>query len=144
MGLKENIKNKRLEQNYTLEEVAKKVGVSKQTIQRYESGVIGNIPSDKIEKIAIALNTTPAALMGWTTHDFLLSSLDNSFKESSTITTESYDPNSKKRLLAYFDYLNTYYTKLTSENQKKVIEFTKKLLDLQNFESTTLNSKETK
>lgn len=65
MGLKENIKRKRLELNLTLEEVAKQLSVSKPTLQRYESGVISNIPSDKIEKLAEILNTTPAILMGW-------------------------------------------------------------------------------
>lgn len=65
-GLKENIKQKRLENKMTLEELANKVGVSRQTIQRYESGIISNIPSDKIESMAKALDTTPAYLMGWT------------------------------------------------------------------------------
>lgn len=65
MGLKENLKNKRLELNLTLEEVAKQLSISKPTLQRYESGVISNIPSDKIEKLAEILNTTPAILMGW-------------------------------------------------------------------------------
>lgn len=65
MGLKENIKSRRLELNMTLEDLALKVGTSRQTIQRYESGVIGNIPSDKIEKLAEALDTTPTNLMGW-------------------------------------------------------------------------------
>ena len=60
MGLKENIKSKRIERKMTLEDLAKSVGVSRQTIQRYESGVIGNIPSDKIELIARALDTSPA------------------------------------------------------------------------------------
>lgn len=69
MGIKENIKSKRAERQMTLEELAKQVGVSRQTIQRYESGVISNIPSDKIELIADALNTTPAYLMGWTDSD---------------------------------------------------------------------------
>ena len=59
--LNRNIKKARLQQNMTLDDVAKIVGVSRQTIQRYESGVIGNIPSDKIEKIAMALRTTPGA-----------------------------------------------------------------------------------
>lgn len=63
--LNENIKRARLQQKMTLDDVAKIVGVSRQTIQRYESGVIGNIPSDRIEKIAQALHTTPGALMGW-------------------------------------------------------------------------------
>lgn len=65
MGLKENIKKKRLEHGLTLEELAKNVGVSRQTIQRYESGIISNIPSDKIELMAKALQTTPSYLMGW-------------------------------------------------------------------------------
>ena len=38
---------------------------SRQTLSRYENGIIGNIPSDRIEKIAIALNVSPAQLMGW-------------------------------------------------------------------------------
>ena len=65
MSIGDNIKHKRLLKGYTLEELARKVETSRQTIQRYESGVILNIPSDKIEKIAIALDTTPAYLMGW-------------------------------------------------------------------------------
>lgn len=56
-------KKRRQEVHMTLEEVAKIVGVSRQTIQRYESGIIASIPSDKIEKLAIALRTTPAYLM---------------------------------------------------------------------------------
>lgn len=65
MGLKENIKNRRILLNLTLEDVSKKLSISKPTLQRYESGVISNIPSDKIEKLAIILETTPSCLMGW-------------------------------------------------------------------------------
>ena len=65
LTLKDNIKKYRLLIGFTLEELAIKVGVSRQTIQRYESGVINNIPSDNIEKIAFALKTTPSHLMGW-------------------------------------------------------------------------------
>lgn len=65
MPIKDNIKRYRKLSNMTLEELATKVGVSRQTIQRYESGVISNIPSDKIEKMAMALNVTPAHIMGW-------------------------------------------------------------------------------
>lgn len=65
MGLKENIKNRRLELNLTLDDVSKKLSISKPTLQRYESGVISNIPSDKIEKLAVILETTPSCLMGW-------------------------------------------------------------------------------
>lgn len=65
MSLGNNLKAARASARLTLEEVALQVGVSRQTIQRYESGVIGNIPSDKVEKLALVLNTTPAILMGW-------------------------------------------------------------------------------
>lgn len=64
-SLNENIKKARSASNKTLEDVAAIVGVSRQTIQKYESGVISNIPSDKVELLAKALDTTPAFLMGW-------------------------------------------------------------------------------
>ena len=66
MSIKDNIKNRRSELGLTLEEVAKLVGVSRQTIQKYENGIINNIPSDKIELLSYALRTTPAHIMGWT------------------------------------------------------------------------------
>lgn len=59
------IKTLRLALKYTLEELGVAVGVSKATIQRYETGIISNIPSDKIELLAKALQTSPAYLMGW-------------------------------------------------------------------------------
>jgi len=65
MPLKDNIKSCRIQKGLTLEELAQKVGVSRQTIQRYESGVISNIPSDNIEKMANALDISPGNLMGW-------------------------------------------------------------------------------
>ena len=65
MELKDRLRETRLERGMTLEGLAKAVGTSKQTIHRYETGAIANIPSDKIEAIAGALKTTPAYLMGW-------------------------------------------------------------------------------
>lgn len=65
MNIGERIKLKRLNRNQTLEDLGKAAGVSRATIQRYESGVITNIPSDKIEAIAKALRCSPAYLMGW-------------------------------------------------------------------------------
>lgn len=65
MSIGENIHRRRIELGMTLEEVSKQVGVSRQTLSRYETGVIGNIPSDKIEALAKALHSTPAYIMGW-------------------------------------------------------------------------------
>ena len=65
MSLKKNIKKYRLECKMTLDEVSEKIGVKKSTLQRYESGVISNIPSDKIEKMAEIFGIKPSTLMGW-------------------------------------------------------------------------------
>ena len=59
------LKELRKARGLTLEELAEKVGTSKQTIHRYENGVITNIPPEKVEILASALSTTPSHLMGW-------------------------------------------------------------------------------
>lgn len=67
MSIGNNIRQRRHDLRLTLEEVAAKVGISRQTMSRYETGIIANIPSDKIELLAKALDTTPSFLMGWET-----------------------------------------------------------------------------
>jgi len=44
---------------------AEKIGVTKQTLYKYENGLITSIPSDKIEAAAKVGNIPPAYLMGW-------------------------------------------------------------------------------
>ena len=41
------------------------IDVSKQLMYKYENDIVTNIPSDKIENIAVALDTTPSFIMGW-------------------------------------------------------------------------------
>lgn len=65
MKFGEKIRMLRTEQHKTLESLSKVVGVSRQTLSRYETGVITNIPTEKIELLAMGLETTPAYLMGW-------------------------------------------------------------------------------
>lgn len=59
------IKELRRSKRMTLEELAEIIGTSKQTINRYENGIITNIPAEKIVALANALETTPQNLMGW-------------------------------------------------------------------------------
>lgn len=59
------LKELRKSKGLTLDELAELVGTSKQTIHRYETGVIANVPPEKVESLALALGTTPAELMGW-------------------------------------------------------------------------------
>lgn len=64
------LKARRKKLGLTLEELAGRVGVTRQTLSRYENGVISNIPMDKIERLAEAMHTTPAELLGWQNNDF--------------------------------------------------------------------------
>lgn len=66
MTTNKRLREMRLANNLTLDNVAKRIGVTRQTVQKYESGIIYGIPSDKIEALAKIYNTTPAYLMGWT------------------------------------------------------------------------------
>ena len=59
------IQDLRKSKNMTLEEVASIVGVGKSTVRKWETGMIANMKRDKIAKLAKALGTTPAYLMGW-------------------------------------------------------------------------------
>lgn len=63
--LGEKIKFLRKSKKMSLEQLAEQIGTSRQTVHRYENGIITNIPHDKIEALAKALGTTPARLMGW-------------------------------------------------------------------------------
>lgn len=119
MGLKENIKNKRLELGLTLEEVAVKIGVKKPTLQRYESGVISNIPSDKIESLAEIFDVSPAYLMGW----------EDCKKESKSILNQNKLSEKEQLLLDNFNKLNDL-------GKKKVINYTKDLTELNKYITT--------
>lgn len=49
----------------TLEEVSKKLGIAKQTLYKYEIGIITNIPLLKIEELAKIYNVSPSYITGW-------------------------------------------------------------------------------
>lgn len=66
MTVGDRIKALRQSKNIPQIELAKKVGVTKQSLYKYEKNIITNIPSDKIQLLADELETTPAFLMGWT------------------------------------------------------------------------------
>lgn len=46
------------------DELAKRIGKDRSTIYRYESGDIDKVSVDMLEPLALALDTTPAYLMG--------------------------------------------------------------------------------
>ncbi|MCC0700367.1 helix-turn-helix transcriptional regulator [Clostridioides sp. ZZV15-6383] len=76
------IKNKRLELNMSYQDLANKTGLSKSTLQRYETGTIKNIPLDKLEILAHALNESPAFIMGWSKNSKLIKTKENKLLSS--------------------------------------------------------------
>ena len=65
----EKIKALRKDRGMTLDGLARAIGTSKQTIPRYESGMISNIPPEKIVALARELGTSPSELYGWDSGD---------------------------------------------------------------------------
>lgn len=65
MEMKDKIKQRREELGLTLEEVGNIVGVGKSTVRKWETGDIANMRRDKIAKLAVALRTSPAYLLGY-------------------------------------------------------------------------------
>lgn len=63
MKVNELISTKRKELGLTLEEVANKVGVSKSTVKKWESGYIKNMRRDNMALLADALRISPMDLL---------------------------------------------------------------------------------
>ena len=101
MKIGDRIKEIRAKNGMSQVALADRIKVSKQTLYKYENGVITNIPADKIEAIANVFDVSPAYLMGW----------DDGFAE---------------RLAAYHDELKAQRVaelyKLASECDRKIID----------------------
>lgn len=61
----ERIKSKRELLGISQTDLAEQIGVSKQTLYKYENDIVTNIPSDVIEKLSAKLECTPSYIMGW-------------------------------------------------------------------------------
>lgn len=65
MTIGERLKTLRKERHCTLEDVARSLNISRANIHKYESGIITNIPSDRIEQLARFYCVSPGYIMGW-------------------------------------------------------------------------------
>lgn len=65
MTVGQRIRARRTALHISQTQLAEKAHISKQTLYKYETDVIRNIPGDKLRELALLLNTTPAFLMGW-------------------------------------------------------------------------------
>ncbi len=75
----DRIKALRQKNGLSFQQLADKTGMSKSTLQRYESGDIANIPLSRVRVLAAALHTSPAYLMGWAENEKDTVMLDNLF-----------------------------------------------------------------
>lgn len=65
MKIKDRIKKLRISAEMTQEELAKHLGVSKQAVYKYETGLVTNIPMDKIAIMSELFGVSPSQIMGW-------------------------------------------------------------------------------
>ena len=73
----ERIKTLRNGRQMSQEELGNAIGVKKAAIHKYENNLVVNLKRSIIDKLAVALNTTPAYLMGWDSTDTTPNKKDN-------------------------------------------------------------------
>lgn len=110
MTVGERMKKRRKELGFSAEDVAASVGVAPATIYRYEKGEISRQNLEMLEKVAEALHTTAATLMGW------------------DLTGEEQQ---KKPVTENDDELNSGYYDLTPDNRALIDAMIEKLLKSQ-------------
>ncbi len=127
MNKDSKLKKRRKELGLTLREVAEQVGVGESTVRKWETGLIENMKSDKIELLAKALKMDPLEIIGIKPKEN--SSLSNltkkekfeydKFMESATyfFNDETVSDEDKKK---FSDALqNAFVTALMHKNKKK-------------------------
>lgn len=61
----ERIRQLRINKGISQTDLAKYLKTTKQTISKYEKGIVTNIPSDKVEAMATLFGSTPQYILGW-------------------------------------------------------------------------------
>lgn len=124
MTIGQRIKNRRLELNMSVDEVANKLGKNRATIYRYEKDDIKDLPITVLEPLARVLETTPADLTGW-----------GSDIDKKDIPLEIVIDNMSEFSLSEKTHFKKYL-KLLEINRKKADLYVDQLLSLQNMENT--------
>lgn len=65
MKVGEMLKELRTNKNLSLDDVSKQLGIARQTLYKYETGIITNIPLTRIEELAKIYRVKPGYIMGW-------------------------------------------------------------------------------
>lgn len=75
MNMGDRIHFLRTDLGLTLQELGDKVGVGASTVRKWETGFIKTLRTDKMQKLATALNTSVDYLMGWTENNVSVNSV---------------------------------------------------------------------
>lgn len=109
----ERLREMRKKRGLSQTDAAELVGVSKQTLYKYEMDIVTNIPSDKIEALAELYGVYPFEIMGWRLdgHE-LMTNMEIGVEESEMIDI------SRKHPEVYF--IVTRYSEMTEEEKNMV------------------------
>lgn len=75
MNMGDRIHFLRTDLGLTLQELGDKVGVGASTVRKWETGFIKTLRTDKMQKLAAALNTSVDYLMGWNENNVSVNSV---------------------------------------------------------------------
>ena len=117
----ERIRKTREDQGITQVELAERIGESKQTLYKYEAGIITNVPAEKIELIAHILDVSPAWLMGWQENKYTITNVKS---DSIQLTDEEM-------------LLVSGYRAASAERKAIILDLANKAAELKKAESST-------
>ncbi|MDY4606374.1 helix-turn-helix domain-containing protein [Clostridium tertium] len=122
------IQSKRIELKLSYQDLANKTGLSKSTLQRYETGSIRNIPLDKLEILANALEVSPMWIIGYDIPTEKEISTKINLDDKTTLLLNSFNKlndEGKNEAIKRVDEL-TELNKYKKEEDNRVIELPKK------------------
>ena len=116
------ISSRRRELGYSFQDLADKTGMSKSTLQRYETGAIKNVPLDKLEVLAKALAITPSYLMGW--EDIIPTSEESKYTVKEKAVIDKYRAIDSDMKGAVENVLDTFYNITLSKDDIESVKET--------------------
>lgn len=119
----DRIKQRRIEIGMSVEKLASIIKKNKATVYRYENGDIEKIPSNVLEPLARALNTTPSYLLGYDNNKNNSNEISNWRKnEFQCLKAKMH----RKQVEEAIDLYNTYSDVLSSKEKKELKKLKKK------------------
>ena len=113
----DRIKNLRLLAGLSQEELGNRVGVQRAAINKYEKGLVTNIPIVTIEKMAMLFDVSPTYIVGWkedvsgqslASEVKIINGISKAFGKDAVELLEGYmnlNSKGKKRVIQYIDDL---------------------------------------